>query len=472
MGLLARLGAWLAKNEVEAAAPAVAAANGNGPAAASNGVTTPPWGGWPYAGGAGAAENVATLTACVNVIASAIASLPAIVYETMPDGERREATGHPVAQLLAQPNALQSWPDLVKFFMSSVLLAGNALLEVQRNGNGQPVALLPIVWGHAQPILVPAPPGQAVGPLAPAGRLAFDVLRTVAPFGGNGTPRRMFADNGELFFLRERSNTGILGVSRLQRAPMVLQQALSVQSFAVFLWDNVGTPNFAVSHPGRLSAEASNRIAQSWRDTMAGPHNARRPLVLEEGMKADPLSASAEDSEVLDSSQFAAEEIARLYGVPPPLVGIWRYSSFTNSQQANSWFGQNTLRPWVRAIEREMARSVFADPSRFCLELDLSGLLRGDFASQVAAGINLVRSGVLSQDELREELGYNRRGGAADELRPQAIGGRPDGVADGQSLPPAGTGGEQLPQPAAPTNGSGPAPGLNRGRNGAATGRA
>ena len=452
MGLLSRLGAWLAKNEVEAAAPAVAAANGNGPAVASNGVTTPPWGGWPYAGGAGAAENIATLTACVDVISSAIASLPALVYEIMPSGERRETADHPVSRLIEAPNDLQSWSDWIRWTMSSVLLAGNSLSEVQRNGNGQPVGLLPVVWGNAQPTLVPAPPGSVSSPLSPGGRLAFDILRTVAPFGGNGTPRRLFADNGELFFLRERSNTGVLGVSRLMRAPMVLQQALSVQAFATYLWDNAGTPSLVFSHPGKLSAEASTRIAQSWRDSHAGPLNARKAVVVEEGMEVKPISANAEDSQVLDSRQFAAEEIARLYGVPPPLVGIWRYSSFTNSQQANSWFGQNTLRPWCRAIEREFARSVFADPRRFSLELDLSGLLRGDFGSQVTAGVNLVRSGILSQDELREELGYNRRGGEADQLRPQAIGGRPDGVADGE--------GQQLPTSGAPPNGA--------GRNGAA----
>ena len=456
MSLRDRIAGWFGKAEGEPEPGPVAPVNGAAAVAGASGaaanVTSPPWGGWPYGGGAGAAENVATLCACVDVISSAISSLPALVYETMDNGERRETADHPVAQLIAEPNSLQSWSDVVRFFMSSVLLTGNALLEVQRNGNGQPVALLPIMWSNAQPILVPSPPGEAIGPLAPSGRLAFDVLRTVAPFGGTGTPRRMFADNGELFFLRERSTTAVLGMSRLMRAPMVLQQALSVQAFATYLWDNAGTPNFAVIHPGRLSAEASNRIAQSWRDRIAGPHNARRPLVLEEGMEAKPLSASAEDSEVLASREFAAEEIARLYGVPPPLVGIWRYSSFTNSQQANSWFGQNTLRPWCRAIEREFARSVFADPRRFSLELDLSGLLRGDFASQVTAGVNLVRAGILSQDELREELGYNRRGGEADQLRPQAIGGRPDGVADGE--------GSTLPAPGALTNGT--------GRNGAA----
>ena len=73
-------------------------------------------------------------------------------------------------------------------------------------------------------------------------RLAFDTLRIIAPWGGTGVPRRYFAD--EHFYLRDRSDTGVLGSSRLQRAPMVLQQALSVQGFATYLWDNAGTPTF------------------------------------------------------------------------------------------------------------------------------------------------------------------------------------------------------------------------------------
>jgi HK97 family phage portal protein len=427
--------------------PSPAAANGqNGNSLNGAGTTSAwPWSNaWPgYNFGLAGAENVATLCACVDVICSAIASLPPIVYETMPNGERREAPSHPVARLLAQPNDLQTWPDLVRFFMSSTLLAGNSLLEVQRDGNGQPTALIPIMWNNAQPILLPAPPGSVSSPLSPGGRLAFDVLRTVAPFGGSGTPRRLFSDNGELFYLRDRSSTGVLGASRLTRAPLVLEQALSVQGFSTHLWTNAATPNLALIHPGRLSKEAGDNLAQSWRDTHVGPLNSRKTVVLEEGMQIKELSASAEDSEVLASRKFAAEEIARLYGVPPPLVGIWDHSTFTNSQQANAWFGQNTLRPWCVAIQREFGRSIFADPSRFCLELDLSGLIQGDFPTRAQVGINLVRAGILSADEIREELGFNRRGGAADQLLPMSVGGRPPGQDD------------TLPQPGAPANGSG-----------------
>ena len=205
------------------AASAVPAARGN--------VTSPPWGGWLYGGGAGAAENVATLCACVNVIASAIASLPAMVYETMPDGERRESAEHPVAQLIAEPNALAKLVRCGQVFYDLCAVCGECAVggPAQRKRAAGGVAADHVGPRAADLRARPARPSRrAAG--QPGGRLAFDMLRTVAPFGGTGTPRRMFADNGEFFFLRERSNTGIFGASRLLRAPMVLQQAFWVQA--------------------------------------------------------------------------------------------------------------------------------------------------------------------------------------------------------------------------------------------------
>ena len=219
-----------------------------------------------------------------------------------------------------------------------------------------------------------------------------------------------------------------------------------MQEFATYLWDNVGTPNLALTHPGRLGKETADNLAQSWRETHAGTRSARKVVVLEEGMKADPLAASAEDSEVLDSRRFAAEEIARLFGVPPPLVGIWNYSSFTNSQQASIWFGANTLAPWCKAIEAEFARSIFNDPARFQLEIDLSGLLRGDYATRAQVGTNLVRAGIITQNEARHDLGYPPKAGG-DRLVMQSTGGRPPGPGDGEG-----------DEPPAPANGSGGRP--------------
>ena len=417
--------------------------SGNGPPFAGSFMSA------PYYGGRSGAENVATVTACVDTISSAIASLPAYVYERLPDGNRVDVTAtHPVGRILRQPNDLQSWPDLVRFFMGSTLLYGNALLTIEHDGAGQPVSLSPLPWWNAQPILVPAPQSEAMGPLAPSARLAFDTLRIIAPWGGSGVPRRYFAD--EVFYLRDRSDTGVLGSSRLSRAPMVLQQALSVQGFATYLWDNSGTSNLALMHPGQLSKEASDRLAQSYRDSQVGVGNARKVLILEEGMKPEEISVSPEDAQVLESRKFAVHEIARLFGVPPPLIGSWEDATFSNTASATEWFGSMTLLPWVKAIEHEFGRVVFNNPDRFFLELDLSGMLRGDYATQAQVGINLVRAGVATPNELREQLGMNPRP-EGDKLMPQAVGGRPGGTGDGA--------GDDMPEPGAKPNGTGKANG-------------
>ncbi len=139
-----------------------------------------------------------------------------------------------------------------------------------------------------------------------------------------------------------------------------------------------------------------------------------------------------------------------MFNVPPPLVGILDNANFANAAQAASWFATNTLSPWCIAIEREFARTIFNDPDRFHLELDLSALIKGDYATRAQVGVNLVRSGILTANELRQELGWDRHPDG-DKLVAQATGGRPPGTGDGE--------GDALPEPGAKPNGSGKANG-------------
>jgi HK97 family phage portal protein len=219
-----------------------------------------------------------------------------------------------------------------------------------------------------------------------------------------------------------------------------------LQEFASYLWNNVATPNMAFTHPGVLSLEAMTRLSQTIHAAQSGPLNARRPIILEEGMKAEPLAVSAEDSEVLESRRFAVLEICRLFNVPPMMVADFNDANFATSSNALLFFANQCIAPWCQAIEREFARSVFGDPERFHLELDLSGMIKGDYQTRASVGINLVRSGVITPNELRGELGWDRHPDG-DKLLAQSVGGRPEGTADGA--------GDALPAPGAPMNGSG-----------------
>ncbi len=343
------------------------------------------------------AENLSAVMACVGAISSTVATLPAFVYRQA-DAGRTEAPSHPVARLIRAPNPRQTWPDWLEWTLAQALLHGNALSVIEHDGAGRVTALLPVPW---QSVMVS---------LLPTGRMAFDVVQFIAPWGGTGQPRRYMDD--EVFLLRDRSDDGFLGRSRLSRAPDVLGQAHALQEHMAAVWRNGATPSGVLSVPGRLSPEAAHRLANAWADAYAGAGNARKTVVLEEGATWGATFISPEDAEVLASRRFTVEELCRLFQVPPPIVQDYSHGTFTNTQQAALWFAQLTLTPWVRKIEAEFSRTVFGDGAEFHLEIDLSGLMRGDYSARWAAYAIAVDKGILTPDEVREAEGYNPRGEA------------------------------------------------------------
>lgn len=340
-----------------------------------------------------AAESLSTVCACVGAISSGLASLPARIYRV--EGDRRtEAPEHPVARLVRAPNPRQSWPDFAEWLMGQVLLQGNALAQIESDGAGRPVALVPIPWQYVQPVLLPSRRG-----------LAFDVVAHESPFGGTGQRRRLL--ESEVLHLRDRSDDGFLGRSRLSRAGEVLQAAAGLQRYSTAVWENAATPSGVVTFPKSISGDGIKRMRAHIEAATTGAHNAKRVMFLETDSTWTPMSVSPEDAEVLASRRFTGEELARLFQVPPAIIGDLSHGTFTNSETAGRWFAQFTLAPWARKLESEVARSLL-DPAHE-LELDLSALMRGDDAARWAAHKIAVEAGVLDPAEIRGLEGWNPR---------------------------------------------------------------
>lgn len=346
------------------------------------------------------AENLSTLYACVQAISSATASLPVFVYK--PIGAGREIDeGHPVSVMIRNgPNRHQTWPDWVEWMMASVLLRGNALSEIVTDAAGRVIGLEPIPWDHVNVILLPS------------GRLAYDVAAINGLYGATGRLRRVL--DTEVLHIRDRSDDGLVGRSRLSRVAETVGAALAVQEFTGSMFRNGVNPSGAITTPSLLTEKQRLQVRDQFVNKFVGAGNAAKVLVMEAGMTWQQISVSPEDAELLASRRFSAEELARLYQVPPPLVGIWDHSSFTNSETAGKWFAQFTLGPWVRKIEAAFARSIFTSgPNRRTLELDMSGFMRGDYAARWASHKIAVEAGILTRDEIRAEEGWNPLPGGA-----------------------------------------------------------
>lgn len=340
--------------------------------------------------GPGTAEGLAAVVACVDAISGMIASLPAAVFKS--DGQARiEVPGHPVAALIRAPNSVQTWPGWVEWTLSQTLLHGQSVSVIERDAAGRPVALWPVPWTNITLQVLPT------------GRLLFEVL----PNQQYGCPVNLAGRyfDSEMLWLRDRTDTGIVGRSRLSRAPLVLQAALGLESFAASIWDNAAAPSGAYTIPPGMKDEGLRRLRANVEGYITGSQNAGRILYLDPQSSFTPISAKPIDAEVLESRKWGLLEVCRLFNVPPQIVHDLSHSSFSNSEQASRWFATNTLAPWVNKLEAEFARTVLDDPA-YHLEISLDGLTRGAWQEQWATDIAAVQAGILRPDEVRSEHGY------------------------------------------------------------------
>ncbi len=362
-----------------------------------------------YAGGGhpispAEAESLAAVSAAINVISSAIASFPVNLFRNAGDG-RTAVQDHPIALLFAAgPNPHQTGPEFIEQMVSEALRWGNAVAEVESDQNGRVRALQPIPWGWIAPIMLPS------------GRLAFDVTPPQGAFFAVGNEkqtakqRRLFSD--DVVHLRDRSDDGVIGRPRLSRSPNAVRLGLAMQTQQLQLYENAARPGGILSTETPIPEEDADSLRDEWTQDFTGP-NAGQVAILGYGLKYQSLAHEPEKMEMIASRGFAVEEIARIFQVPPPLLGDYRHNTFTNSQSAARWFAQHCLGPWVRKFESALERAVFSERERrsMQIEFDMSSLLRGDDDARWKTHEIAVKNDILTTDEIREIEGWNPHGG-------------------------------------------------------------
>lgn len=349
--------------------------------------------GYATALSARAAENLSTVLACVNAISTALAYVPVNVYRREADGTKIEQPLHAVARLARTgPNPGMTWPDFVEHVLASALLTGNGLAQIQRSGNGQVSGLKWIPWQHV-----------TVAELS-TGRLAFDVAD-----GRGATPFRLL--QSEVIYLRDRTDDGLVGRSRLSRAADTVAGVHSAQTVARSFMDNGMQPSAVFEAPGATGPESIETLRAGLEGRHKGAANAGSAIILGGGLTYKGVSLSPEDAELLESRKFGVVEICRIFHVPPPIVQAYENNTFTNANQAGIWFATYCLGPWARKLQAEFARTLL--PTGMELELDLSGFLQGDPKTRWETHKIAIDSGVLDADEVRQIEGWNPRGGMA-----------------------------------------------------------
>lgn len=346
--------------------------------------------GWPVPLSASAvtpdsAQSVAACYAAVALIAEAIGSLPLRLYRKDGD-DRTTASDHPLHTVLYRaPNVEQSATEFWEWMVSSMLLTGNAYARVSRGWDGQVRSLDPMVTSNVTIMRK----GEGIAGYEYTDR--------------DGKRERLLP--AEVFHLRHRAgNDPLVGVSPITAARAVIQLAQAEVQHGQSTFDNGTRASGILSIPGKLKPEQRAAIAQSWQSQYAGGANAGKVPIMEEGSTFTPISLSNADSEWVASRRFSVEEVARIFKVPPVLIGDLSHSTYSNSVAMDMFFAKHTLGRHLSAIEGAINRQLLTPQAARSLyaEFSLEGLLRGSSQERAAFYSSGVNDGWLKRSEVRK----------------------------------------------------------------------
>lgn len=336
------------------------------------------------------AMQMTAVYSCVRILSEAVAGLPLHLYKYTDSGGKAMALDHPLYLLLHdEPNPEMSSFVFRETLMTHLLLWGNAYAQIIRNGKNEVIALYPLM------------PNKMSVDRDENGRLYYTYYR-----GQDEAIRdKEFAVTllpSDVLHIPGLGFDGLVGYSPIAMAKNAIGMAIACEEYGAKFFANGAAPGGVLEHPGTI--KDPQRVRESWQSTFGGSGNANKIAVLEEGMKYTPIGISPEQAQFLETRKFQINEIARIFRVPPHMVGDLEKSSFSNIEQQSLEFVKYTLDPWVIRWEQSIMRSLFSEDEKkkYFVKFNLEGLLRGDYQSRMNGYAIGRQNGWMSANDIRE----------------------------------------------------------------------
>ena len=340
--------------------------------------------------------QVTAVYCCVRILSEAVASLPLHLYRYTSEGSKEKAVDHPLYFLLHnEPN-----PEMTSFayretMMTHLLLYGNCYSQIIRNGKGEVVALYPLM------------PDRMKVDRDEHGRLyyeytVYDSDDVDGRKGTNKVGRTVRLQPHDVLHIPGLGFDGLVGYSPIAMAKNAIGLAIATEEYGSKFFANGAAPSGVLEHPGTI--KDPSKVRESWQATFGGSGNANKIAVLEEGMKYTPISISPEQAQFLETRKFQIDEIARIFRVPPHMIGDLEKSSFNNIEQQSLEFVKYTLDPWVSRWEQAMVRALLTpdEKKKYFFKFNVDGLLRGDYQSRMNGYATARQNGWMSANDIRE----------------------------------------------------------------------
>lgn len=342
------------------------------------------------------AMRLSAVYACVNLLSQTISTLPFNIYERTENGSQK-ALNHPLSRLLSiAPNDDMNAQIFLATLVSTVLLRGNAFVRPVRARNGA-ILRLELLDSEAMSIDTNA--------------------KKYYYSSSNGAIEFSYKELVNVLFTP--SQNGIVGLTPIAQCQKTLGLSTAIDESGTAFFKNRAMPSGVLSFDAKMSDAQFDEIRKAMSAGFKGK-NAGRLMILESGGKFSQLSINNADAQFIEVKNFQIADIARIFRVPPHLIGELSRATFSNIEHQKIDFIDSTIRPLCESIESAFAHRLLnaSEQDRYYFKFNLAGLLRGDMKSRFEA-YNLGRNmGVYSANDIRRLEDLNEIEGGDIYLQP------------------------------------------------------
>jgi HK97 family phage portal protein len=330
-----------------------------------------------------------TVYACVNVKAQGLSSVPFTLYEETANG-REKAKKHPLFNILGkQVNPLMTSVTWRKMITQDIELRGTHFSQIVRDRGGRIVALYPLCYDNMDVSLTVNEQNIPT--------LQYMYTQTE---GGQKT----FRQDQILRIIGLPSSNGILGVTPIGQNASSIGLGMSAEEFGNKFYTHGANGSGILSTEQTFKTpEAQERLAKQFGDKYTGMDNSKKPIVLENGMKWQPITISNNDSQFLETRQYQKSDIASIFRVSPHLINDLTNATFSNITELSIEHVKYCLMPVGIEIESAVYYQLLTpkEQESMFVEFNFNGLMRGDFKTRTDAYKNAINGGWMKPNEAR-----------------------------------------------------------------------
>jgi HK97 family phage portal protein len=326
------------------------------------------------------AMRLAAVWACVNLLTDITAPLGWHAFRQMPDGIQVQLPDHPILINPSNEPSLSA-ADWRAQMMRSLLLRGNAYGLIKQTGS------------HGEPtkIQIIHPDYVSVVRLGPLGPFEFRVL---------GERKDLWQAGGDLWHVPAYTVPGTpVGLSPIDYARQQIGLGLASEAFGAKWFGDGAIPSAVLSTDQQLTGEQATVMKQRWNEAI---HGNRSVAVLGAGLDFTPITVSPDESQFIETSRLNATAIARIFGVPPEMIGAdgGTTNTYINVESKMAHLLVLSARPWIVRLEHALSALLRSTDN---IRANTDELLRTDAKTRVDIQTQRLRMGTRSVNEIRAE---------------------------------------------------------------------